>query len=113
MLRIDGDLAAVRLGFVLGDTYEGYQSGFDARFAQCSPSHWLRAKSIETSIAEGLTRFNMGAVAEYEYKVEYFTGRRPVGRLVIGKTGPSFLIPLGRELCLNGWRQKVKRWLKR
>jgi CelD/BcsL family acetyltransferase involved in cellulose biosynthesis len=111
-LLIDGAVRAVVLGFVLGDGYYGFQSGFDARFAEYSPNHCLWARCIESCIKEGLTRFDFGA-GEHEYKAGYFAQRQAHGRLVAMKPRPRPLWWLGSSLARQAARQAAKSRLRR
>jgi CelD/BcsL family acetyltransferase involved in cellulose biosynthesis len=111
-LLLDGAVAAVVLGFVLGDGYYGFQAGFDARFAEHSPNHCLWARCIESCINEGLTRFDFGA-GEHDYKAGYFAQRQAHGRIVAMKARPRSLWWLGTNLALQAARQATKSRLRR
>lgn len=107
VLRVDGATAAILLGFAMGNTYQCFQPVFSEAFARYSPLHCLLGYCIEDAIANGLQRFDFLA-GEHGYKTEYFDGRRPVGRILIGAQTTRFWQPLAMQLLLRSLKISLK-----
>jgi CelD/BcsL family acetyltransferase involved in cellulose biosynthesis len=58
-LRLGDELAATRLGFVLGGCLYLYYSGFDPEYAQLSVATTVVAEAIKHAIGEGLSSVNL------------------------------------------------------
>jgi CelD/BcsL family acetyltransferase involved in cellulose biosynthesis len=58
-LLVDGQVAALRIGFVTNDTLYLYYSGYDAEFGKYSVMTTLVAEAIQYAIAQGLKSVNL------------------------------------------------------
>jgi hypothetical protein len=110
MLRLDGRPAAVVLGFIVGDTYQCFQESSGLDFEAHRPARCLLSHCIEDCIRERVERFDSLA-GEHSYNTEYFSGRKAVGRVTIGRAIPEFWMPLGRDLRVRAWKARAKNLL--
>jgi CelD/BcsL family acetyltransferase involved in cellulose biosynthesis len=59
LLRIDGEVVAVRIGFVMGDSVYLYYSGYDPAWARFSVATTVLAETLKWAMREGLTTANL------------------------------------------------------
>lgn len=82
LLERNGTPAAAHYGFSYGDSYYGYNGGWDPRFARLTPGRMVLLHSIREAFGEGAAdyRFLRGGEA---YKYWYATDDEPVETIAI------------------------------
>ena len=59
VLRVEGEYAAVEVGYAIRDTYWCLTRSYDARYAAFSPSHLLGQRSLADTAANGVSRIDL------------------------------------------------------
>jgi CelD/BcsL family acetyltransferase involved in cellulose biosynthesis len=77
VLRVDGDVAAVDLGFDGGGAYRSFLGCFDNRFAEGSPGQALTSRLIAACAEQGLSAYDLLIPAD-AYKLLWASGETPV-----------------------------------
>jgi CelD/BcsL family acetyltransferase involved in cellulose biosynthesis len=91
-------LAAFTLGFVQGRRFFGYQKAHRDDLGKFSPDSLLMNRMVESGIAEGLERIEMGQGSE-EYKRHWASHQRPLWDVTLSNTTLRGRIQMAANRC--------------
>jgi CelD/BcsL family acetyltransferase involved in cellulose biosynthesis len=109
VMEIDGVPVAARYGWLIGDRWSNYNSGWDPAWSRRSPGFLLQVHTIKEAIEEGASEYDMLLGAE-DYKGRFGSSSRTARDVLLVRQGhPAHLGAAAGVRLRRAWRRLPSR----